>query len=266
MRRRALLGAAAAVVVLVLLAWGAAIDTARPLHQRSLFAALQLASLAGMSLGFATGFERARSSRRRVLFVVAALASWRLSYFPIMVFSGHVASIGEWLLAATGLPIVVYPVFLSAVTLLHALASVAAAELVEPRRVWVAAALAPAFLVATLVSFNKTSDIRLLPDTTTRLERPVPPAREAVENPYLPALLADGYAPNQRVMLLAAGLTYETIPESPWARTVKAVLEGLFEEDPYGSTADRVLEHYLAYHSAHFLIGCRRAADCPLSP
>jgi hypothetical protein len=65
------------------------------------------------------------------------------------------------------------------------------------------------------------------------------------------------------VVLLAAGLTYETIPPSPWGRTVKAVLEVLFNEKPRASTAQRILDHYLAYRSAHGLIGYRSFAEYP---
>ena len=93
------------------------------------------------------------------------------------------------------------------------------------------------------------------------LPAPVAPHR----NPYLPELFAPGYASHQRVMLLAAGLTYETIPPTPWARTVMSVLEALFGETPHGSTADRVLEHYRAYASAHPLIGCRSFETCPVT-
>ena len=88
-----------------------------------------------------------------------------------------------------------------------------------------------------------------------------PPLQPEKGNPYLPALVGPGYWPNQRVVLLAAGLTYETIPPSPWATSVKAVLEGLFQEHPYGSSADRVREHYRAYHAAHGRIGCRRCGN-----
>ena len=77
------------------------------------------------------------------------------------------------------------------------------------------------------------------------------------------ALGSPAYRPHVNVMLLAAGLTYETIPPSPWARTVMAVLEHAFNANPVASTQDRVVEHYLAYHSAHDRIGCRDLAECP---
>jgi hypothetical protein len=119
--------------------------------------------------------------------------------------------------------------------------------------------------VGSAVSFSKREDLRWSPDRVRSLDEPVPAPVAPYQNPYLPRLLAPAYASHQRVMLLAAGLTYETIPPSPWARTVMAVLEALFRETPHGSTADRVLEHYRAYASAHPLIGCRSFDSCSVS-
>ena len=245
---------------------GVLLDGRQPLPQAALFAGLQMASLSGAGLGVAVGSMRAAAPRQVLWLALAALVGWRLAYFPIMVFSGHVASIGEWLLVLSGLPIVVYPFFLLSVAVLHGAAAWAAGLLVQPPAPWWRLVAAPAFAVAFFVSFNQLSDLRPLPDTAWSLEDPIPPMRAEGANPYLPALTGEGYWPNQRIVLLAAGLTYETIPPSPWATTVKAVLEGLFHEKPFGSTRDRVLEHYRAYQSAHPQIGCRALADCPPGP
>jgi hypothetical protein len=254
-----------ALLALALVALGLWLDRSRPLPHLPLWAGLQVASLAGAGLGLAAAWPRA-GRPRRALFAVAVLLGWRLVYFPVMVFSGHVASIGEWLLATAGAPIAIYPAFLVCVAALHALAAVAVTLLVAPPHPLLAAAVAPIFVMALCVSFNKPSDLRALPDPFWRLDAPVPARVEARANPYLPYLFGPGYLPNQRVVLLAAGLTYETIPGSPWAYTVMAVLEELFNRKPHASTADRVLDHYLAYQSAHDRIGCRRLADCPAAP
>lgn len=220
------LAGSAALVAAVLVAWGVRLDATRPLEQLPLFVGLQVASLSGMALGLLWSWPRARSGARRVAFAAAAVLGWRLAYFPVMVFSGHVASIGEWSLAAAGLPIFVYPVFLVAVAALHAAAALAATWLVAPPHRAFRAVLTPAFLVAAAVSFLRPSDLRPWPDTVTRLDAPVPALRAARGNPYLEALVGPGYWPNQRVILVAAGLTYDTIPPSPWGTAVKAVLEG----------------------------------------
>ncbi len=262
-----LLAPVALIAGLTLVATGIALDRAMPLVQSALFVALQGASLMGAGIGLALAVRLAGAAARPLGFALLALLSWRLAYFPIMVFSGHVASIGEWLLALSGLPIFVYPVFLLSVAALHAVAAVAISTLLAPPHPLLRWAVAPAFVVATLVSFNQLEDLRPLPDTVVQIDpSEVPPMRLEQGNPYLSALVGEGYLPNQRVVLVAAGLTYDTIPPSPWATAVKAVLEGLFLDKPFGSTRDRVLEHYLAYHAAHPRIGCRQESDCPIEP
>lgn len=271
--------AVVAVFTGVLVAIGSVVDGTRPLPQPALFLGLHIASLGGVAIGAGLakrivpalgrglpGGEGTVEAPARWIALLAALAAWRLAYFPIMVFSGHVASIGEWLLIAFGLTIVVYPLFLLSVFAIHTAAGLAAVALLRPPHRFARPLVGAAFAVAAAVSFNQWSDVTLLPDRVTSIDAPVPAMRPEADNPYLPALVAPGYWPNQRVVLVAAGLTYETIPPSPWATSVKAVLEGLFHEKPYGSTADRVLEHYLAYHSAHAQIGCRALADCPPQP
>lgn len=250
-----------------LLAAGLGLDAARPLSQPALFVSLQVASLGGAALGAAAWWRHLRRpGQAGWAGALAALAGWRLAWFPIMVFSGHVASIGEWILVATGLPVVVYPTFLVAVATLHAAAALAAIQIAFPLVSWLRWALVPAFLVAASVSFLRLEDLRPLPDTELRLSAPVPEPRVSGGNPYLEALGRPGYLPHQRVILVAAGLTYATIPSTPWARTVRETLGALFRERPRASTRDRVVEHYRAYHAAHFRVGCRRLEDCPATP
>jgi len=249
-----------------LLAWGVLIDQVDPLDQVVLWAGLQVASLTGALLGLAAMFPHAETKRQRWMFALAALVAWRLAYFPIMVFSGHVASIGEWLLLLGGAPVIVYPIFLVAVAAIHAAAAAAATLVVAPPHRAARLVLVPAFFVAACVSFLSWRDLGPLPDTAWSLDAPVPAPVTQGRNPYLPALTGPGYWPNQRVILLAAALTYDTIPPSPWATTVKHTLEKLFDELPHAATRDRVREHYQGYHSAHFRIGCRDLAACPAVP
>jgi hypothetical protein len=243
---------------------GLALDRA-PYDQSALWRAIQIASLGGAALGTLAAASLCLRGWQRLLLLPLALFVWLIAYFPLMVFSGHVASIGEWLQALLDLPIWIYGVFLCAIATLHGLAVFASAQLLRPWRSIMLVALPLCLAVACAVSFTKREDLRWLPDRFQSLEAPVPGPVAPRQNPYLPRLLAPGYDSHQRVMLLAAGLTYETIPPSPWARTVMAVLEALFRETPHGSTADRVLEHYRAYASAHPLIGCRSFDRCPVS-
>ena len=239
--------------------WGVFLDSAEALPQTGLWAALHVASLGGTALGLAATWREPRLLR-----VIGAIVAWRLAYFPIMVFSGHVASIVEWSCLGVGLPVFVYPAFLLNVVWMHTVSALGSSLVVRPPWPWLRWAVAPAFVVAALVSFMKPADFHPLPDRVPTLDAPIPAPRAERANPYFEALVGPGYFPTQRVMLLAAGLTYATIPPSPWATTVKAVLEGDFEVNPHGATADRVREHYLAYHAAHAYLGCRDFAECPL--
>jgi hypothetical protein len=261
----AVLGLGFAAFLFLLFREGLALDHA-PYQQSVLWRAIQVASLGGAALGtLAAASLWLQRGWQRLLLLPLAVFVWRIAYFPLMVFSGHVASIGEWLQALLGLPIWIYGVFLCAIATLHGLTAFASAQLLRPWRPLGLVAL-PLFLaVACAVSFSKGEDLRWSPDRFQALDAPVPAPVAPHQNPYLPRLLAPGYASHQRVMLVAAGLTYETIPPSPWARTVMSVLEALFLETPHGSTADRVLEHYRAYASAHPLIGCRSFDTCPVS-
>jgi hypothetical protein len=244
---------------------GLALDRAA-YDQLALWRGIRLASLGGAALGgLAAASLWLRTAGQRLLLVPLAGFVWRIAYFPLMVFSGHVASIGEWIQAWLGLPIWIYGVFLIAIAALHGIAVFVSAQLLRPWRPGVRLAVPVAFAVACAVSFSTGDDLTWSPDRVRRLEAPVPPPVAPHRNPYLPQLFAAGYAHHQRVMLLAAGLTYETIPPSPWARTVMSVLEALFDENPHGSTADRVVEHYRAYASAHPLIGCRSFETCPVA-
>ncbi len=257
--------ALAALVLAALLGTAGVLgDRAETLPQPLLWLALQIASLGGAALG--ASLLSQRFADRRWLLVLAVFVGWRLAYFPIMVFSGHVASIAEWLELRAALPVAIWPVFLLSVAAIHGVAALGAGWLVRPPHRLFRLALVPAFAVATAVSFSSGEDLHPVPDRALALGAPIPATREARWNPYLPVLGSDDYAAHVNVMLLAAGLTYETIPESPWARTVKAVLEGLFHENPVASTHDRVVEHYLAYHAAQRMVGCRDLALCPAEP
>ena len=188
--------------------------------QPILFAGMQFASLSGAVFGFFYAMRRTQAGWQCALLT---LLSWRVCYFPIMVFSGHVAAISEWLLAKTSLPAFVYPVFLIAVALLHTIAAVAACWLMQTPSNRIRIARASAFLAAFCVSFSKPADLHPLPDTNWSLARVTAPAVSAPTanaasgatapaaemaylggDPHLVALGAKGHWPNQHVVLLTA--------------------------------------------------------------
>lgn len=252
-------------LVVIFSIWGLALDRSDALIQKQIFLALQAASLSGILLGAIVVARNYRSAFAWLFFLVLALAAWRLSYFPIMVFSGHVASIGEWIQLSLGLSVVIYPIFLCAVFSLNFLSTRAFIKLIHrPRWLFTGVAI-PVFIPAFAVSFSDSKDWSWLPDSTIELVEEIPLPSMAERNPYLSALSDSRYGVRQRVMLVAAGVTYETIPPSPWATSVKAVLEGLFSDNPVASTHGRVVEHYQAYHSAHTFIGCQSFEECPIA-
>ena len=255
------------LLALGLAGWGLAIDR-RPFSQRRLWTAIQVASLGGAALATSYTLPQLGGAGARLLLVLVVLGVWRLTYFPLMVFSGHVASVTEWVMAFLRIPVLVYGVFLVSIAVLHSLLALAAAQIVAPAHPLVYAAALPVLAMAAAVSFAKPADLHPLPDRFWEVSDPVPAPVAPRENPYFSRLVGTGYLPHQRVVLLAAGLTYETIPPSPWGRTVKAVLEVLFNEKPRASTADRVRDHYLSYASAHPLIGRRDfvGLELPLAP
>ena len=252
----------AALFLVALFVWGVVIDR-QPYSQSRLWTAIHAASLGGVALATSWTLPALAGTLERIALVLVVLVVWRLTYFPLMVFSGHVASVAEWVLAFLRLPIVVYGVFLVSIGTLHTLVALGAAQILDPFHPLVYAAVAAVLLLASAVSFAKPADVKLLPDGFRTLAEPAPPPVAPTRNPYFSRLVGPGYLPHQRVVLLAAGLTYETIPPSPWGRTVKAVLEVLFNEKPRASAAQRILDHYLAYRSAHALIGYRSFAECP---
>ena len=246
---------AVALLFTALFAAGDTIDRSSSLNQNLLFTANYGASLGGAGLGAAWILRRSESLARGLAAALAILIGWRVAYFPVMVFSGHVASISEWLQGSVGMTAWVYPLFLINEAALHTgVALLAGSALLTSS--WTARIGAVAgLLLACSVSFTQLADLTLQPDSIWEIEAEVPPLVEPEANPYLPAVSAPCYGLNQRVMLVAAGLTYETIPNAPWARGVRSALEESFRQNPFGSTHDRVLEHYVAYHSAHALIG-----------
>ena len=259
-----LLAALAGAFYAFLFFHGLSIDRA-PYGQKRLWRAIHIASLGGALLGLlANAFFVFDATWQRLLMIPIALVVWRITYFPLMVFSGHVVSVSEWIHAFVGIPIWIYGVFLLVIGILHTIVSFLFGQLLAPIHPLVYAVLPVLFGLACAVSFAKPEDLRWSPDRFARLSDPVPPPVAPGRNPYFSRLVGPGYLPHQRIVLLAAGLTYETIPPSPWGRTVKSVLEVLFDEQPRASTATRIRDHYLAYASAHPLIGFRSFADCPV--
>ena len=238
------------------------LDSMISLDQTTLFVVFQVLSIAGAITAMLWWMPRACSPWQRALLVIAVLLAWRVSYFPVMVFGGWIATLVEQLvLPYETLPIAIYPIFLLAVLIMHTAAAMAAGAIATWRWRYFLPVSISAFIVAALVSFTSPIDYRLLPDSELSLSQPLPPGHLPKTNPYLAALDSQQYSLPQRTLVYAAGSIYNLIPHSPWSATVKGTLEELFRAQPQASTTERVREHYYAYHRAHHLIGCRHS--CP---
>ena len=234
----------------VLLIAGIILDSITLTSSGPLFFAFTAVSLAGLALGSLSTWPGLKTRKQRLAYAAGLYIAWRLAWFPVMVFSGTGAAYAESLALLCRIPTSIYPCFLVLVAALHASAALLAGwPLLSKRRLaWSVAILA--LSPAAAVSLSGIEDRHPLPDRCWAL-RPGVPASPPVANPYLPALDRPEYHWHQRVLLLAAGSTYNLIPASPWSRDVQGTLEYLFLKNPLGSTADRVGEHYQGYLAAH---------------
>ncbi len=247
-----------AIVAIAAFIWGLVTDATQPMTQHYLFWSINTIGLATVLLALFYLLPRLNDTPRKLLLVVGAFVAWRVSYFPFMVFSGHIASIVEWVMVQVpAVPVWIWPTFFLSVAGLNAFAVAAVWYLIQPRDWKIYAIVTVPATVALAISFMTLDDLKLLPDKPWDGSHSVPEVSLPLNNPYLPRIANEGYTVFQRIHLFAAGNTYATIPESPWARVVKGVLEAEFEGNPVAGSADRVQEHYKGYLSAHQFIGCR---------
>lgn len=259
-----MLGAAfilGALTIIVAILTGIWLDRMPVLDQTSLFIVFQVISLSSIVTGILWWCAKEQPNWQRLLIVVAAILAWRVSYFPIMVFAGWIATLFEQLtLPHENVPIVIYPWYLLCMFVMHCIAALAAGALVTLRWKYLLPITVPAFAMAFLVSFTGAVDYKLLPDVEISFNEPLPPGNTPSSNVYRVELEKGNLPIPRHAILIASSTIYPLIPPSPWSATVKGTLEVLFKNMPIASTEVRVRDHYFAYHRAHHLIGCRH--DC----
>jgi hypothetical protein len=263
--------AAAVAGVLLALAVGFHLDGQPTLTQPTLFWCFVSLGLGGATLGALLGAEDDPHRGRRLLAGGAALLAWRVSYFPLLVLCGWLASVGEWVLRALFGFGWVYPSFLPLLFAANlAVGAVAAAAIAVPRgeppsgrlphpRTWLHrpprrllwALGALALPVAAMVSFSQPSDRVLWSDRPWREPRPIPPIHEPEQNPYARILREHSLGLASKVLALNAAITYPLVPEGPWGAAMKGTLEALALAQPIATSQERIDEHYLAYLAAH---------------
>jgi hypothetical protein len=235
----------------VLLIVGMIFDQLTLASTSPLFAAFMTASVLGATLGSASTWQHLVGKRQKIAYVICLYVGWRFAYFPIMVLAGTGAAYAEATALMAGIPPWIYAPFLVLMATLHAIVAIVAgwALITRSLRNWTLSALAIAPAVA--VSLSQVVDLHPLPDRCWNVTPQDFTARKPVLNPYLTAIDRSEYRFQQRLLLFAAGSTYDLIPNAPWSKSVKGTLEGLFVKNPLGSSADRVKEHYIGYLAAH---------------
>ena len=258
-------------------AYGLWVDNQTQLSQGLLEVAFYTASLVGVLLSYLS-FSRYRQAYwRYVLRIVLALIVWRISFFPIMVLAGFVATWGEYVALTAFGSSSVYPFLLTAVLLMN-MAAVWIAELVlhsvlsllSPSSVSVAPHTSQSSLVlglplavlAVMISFTQPMDWHAIPDTSFIDDKPLPQAGLPEINPYEAALEETGLSLQHKVLFKAAAITYDWIPENTtWSQVVKGTLEKEFvtTEDVSSSFCSKI--HYRAFLTAQPFIKQKTVED-----
>lgn len=234
------------VVGALLISGGIHLDRADSLTPAYIALWIHAAGLIGALTFAITGPRDARFGRS-----IATYVGWRVSFFPVLVLSGHIASIIEWGLWRLDLSRWIYPtILLGMVTGVSVAIRITFAALnadSKRRRVACLLALVP----AGLITFTGPGDLDPLPDRTPFANLSIPVAQPPTQNVYQRAQENDGTRLTQRPLLFAASRTYATIPDSPWASQVQGTLEFAFSKTPRASSTDRVAEHFQAFSAAH---------------
>jgi len=245
------------IVFILLLIVGLWLDYQVALAQAPLFIAFHFASLAGVTLAVIYLWPELPGVLRKLILIIAALIIWRVSFFPIMVFAGWFATLGDWLiLQSDWVPTVIYPSFLIVMAIMNFAVVVVGGLTVHYRRYTALPVLSIALVVAIMVSFTDRTDLRVLPDRSFSLSDVPPTYQASLGNPYYEAVQTSDYNVAEYVLVYSSAIMFSAIPSTPWSTTVKSVLEHEFRHMPQASSERRVIEHYLAFRSAHKWITC----------
>ena len=245
----------------VLAGIGVWLDSLKVIEQSSLFIAFHFASLVGVVLAVVWMWSKLQSTLLRIVLAAAALIIWRVAYFPIMVWAGWVATLGDWLtLQVNAIPSIIYPTFLVMMALLHGMAIVAGGMAVYRKNIILLPFLGLAFVIASLVSFTSDEDLTWYPDGSYSINQTLPKPKQPVANVYFSAMETQHYNIAEQVLVFASGVMYSAIPRTPWSVVVKGTLEQAFRDQPKASSAERAREHYLAFRMAQSLRCCKEQA------
>lgn len=255
------------LLILALACVGLWIDGQQSIGQPTLFWSFMFASSAGILGGWETATRLDRNKVRKLAALVVCVVVFRITWFPLMVFAGFIAALGEVITFGVAERSIIFPTFLVALFGMEYVVSWVAASVVTvheiddepgvggfltaiPRKLLIAVGL-PSLAIAFMVSFMSADDYVLFPDEPWSEPRPVPPIVPPDGNPYLDKLESGDNGAFETVYLVNAGMTFDLVPEGPWGGAVKGTLAYLFSRQLDAPASERIADHYLGYLAAH---------------
>ncbi|MCF6190248.1 MAG: hypothetical protein L3J51_07210 [Cocleimonas sp.] len=245
------------------------LDGKETLSQNQIIYAFYLSAIAGLLPTLLFFMFKNKAIWKNILLSLLALLLWRITYFPIMVLAGYLATLGESLALTLFDMSVVYPFLLLSVALMNALSLLVAATVLflvfllfrsgeKNNRIinkWSSLSLIsisiPLAVLAIGVSFTQPADWHAIPDTTYLDDKPLPAASLPEINPYSTALDKQGLSWQHKVLFKSAEITYDLIPNNTqWSQVVKGTLESEFVKTKVISTAFCTKVHLRAFMTA----------------
>jgi len=261
------------VIIILSTLWIASLgfwlDGKETLSQNQLIYAFYISGITGLLPTLLFFMLKSKVIWKNSLLSLLALLLWRITYFPIMVLAGYLATLGESLTLTLFDISVVYPFLLLSVALMNAFSLLVAATVLflvfllfssspknnEVINKWSSLSLisisAPLAVLAIGVSFTQPADWHAIPDTTYLDGKPLPAASLPEINPYSTALDKQGLSWQHKVLFKSAQITYDLIPNNTqWSQVVKGTLESEFVKTKVISTAFCTKVHLRAFMTA----------------
>ncbi len=245
------------------------LDGKETLSQNQIIYAFYLSAIACLLPTLLFFMFKNKAIWKNILLSLLALLLCRITYFPIMVLAGYLATLGESLALTLFDMSVVYPFLLLSVALMNALSLLVAATVLflvfllfrsgeKNNRIinkWSSLSLIsisiPLAVLAIGVSFTQPADWHAIPDTTYLDDKPLPAASLPEINPYSTALDKQGLSWQHKVLFKSAEITYDLIPNNTqWSQVVKGTLESEFVKTKVISTAFCTKVHLRAFMTA----------------
>lgn len=276
----------ASVLITVLIIIGLWLDMQQTLTQEQLKFSFYTSAIFGLLVTNVFFLLRYKSLLKKLIIIIVALIVWRISYFPIMVLAGFLATLGEAFTITLFNKSVVYPFLLLSIALINAFSMLIAgsflflllninqkekplqqsklSSLIFVSQASIVTAISvPLAVLAIGVSFTQPADWHAIPDTSILDDKPLPTASLPEINPYATAFEKQGLSWKHLVLFKAAEITYNLIPENTrWSQIVKGTLEKEFIETTEVSTAFCTKVHLRAFMTAQpFLNGNKSIHD-----